>query len=68
MTVQELYDLTRKEGHDPRRVEIFLAEGLAAKGFQPKADPVAEVAFQGHAEGRRGWRGAYLVLEGAIHL
>lgn len=68
MTVQELYDLTRKEGHDPSRVEIFLGEGLPAEGVQPKADPVAEVAFQGHPEGQRGWRGAYLVLEGAIHL
>lgn len=60
MMVQELYDLTRKEGHDPRRVEILLAEGVPAEGIPSKADCIAEVAFAGHPEGRRGSGGAYL--------
>lgn len=54
MTVQELYDLTRKQA-DPRKVEIRL---------RPHDDEIAEVEFE---KEEQGWI-AYLVEEGAIHL
>ena len=54
MTVQDLYDLTRKKA-DPRKVEIRL---------RPHDDEIAEVEF---AE-EDGQVCAYLVEEGAIHL
>ncbi len=54
MTVQELYDLTRKEA-DPRKVEVRL---------RPHGDEIAEVEF----EKEDGQVFAYLIEEGAIHL
>lgn len=54
MTVQELYDLTRKEAN-PRNVEVRL---------RPRGDEIAEVEF----EKEDGQVFAYLVEEGAIHL
>lgn len=68
MTVQELYDATRKAGHDPRTVELFVAEGIPVGGGVFKGDVIVEVAFEEHPEKTRGWRGSYLVEEGAIHL
>jgi hypothetical protein len=61
MTVQHLYDLTRKAGHDPRKVELFLAESI------PSEDAAA-AASRAPARDRRAWRAAYLVTEGSIHL
>jgi hypothetical protein len=54
MTVQELFDLTRKKA-DPRKVEIRL---------RPHGDEIAEVEF----EETDGEVSAYLIEEGAIHL
>jgi hypothetical protein len=54
MTVQELYDLTKKTA-DPREVEIFL---------RPHDDEIAEAEF----EERDGQVSVYLIEEGAIHL
>jgi hypothetical protein len=54
MTVQELYDLTRKKA-DPRKVELRL---------HPDDDEIAEVEFQEDD----GEIHASLVPEGAIHL
>jgi hypothetical protein len=69
MTVQELYDETQKAGLDPRKVELFVSEGVPVEGGVPKGDVVAEVVFEEHPEEEdEGWRGAYLIEEGAIHL
>jgi len=68
MTVQELYDATRKAGHNPSKVELYVAEGIPFEGGVFKGDVIAEVAFEEHPEQTRGWRGAYLLEEGAIHL
>ena len=68
MTVQELYDMTRKAGHDPHKVELFLAEGIPSEDATVEGDGIAEVAFEKHPEERRTWRAAYLVTEGSIHL
>jgi hypothetical protein len=54
MTVQELYDLTRKKA-DPRKVELRL---------HPEDDPIAEVEF-GKEDGDVF---ANLITEGSIHL
>jgi hypothetical protein len=69
MTVQELYDETQKAGLDPRKVELFVSEGMPVKGGVPKGDVVTEVVFEEHPEEEdESWRGAYLIEEGAIHL
>jgi len=68
MTVQDLFNLVNKSKLDPRKVEIFLAEEIAEAGATIKGEGIAEVTFGDHPEARRGWRGAYLVEEGAIHL
>lgn len=54
MTVQELYDDTRKAGLDPRKVELFVAESIPVEGGIFKGGVVAEVAFEEHPEQTRG--------------
>ncbi len=54
MTVQELYELTRKKA-DPRKVELRL---------RPDGDEITEVEF----EKEEDQVFAYLIEEGAIHL
>jgi len=69
MTVQELYDETQKAGLDPRKVQLFVSEGMPVEGGGAKGDVVAEVVFEEHPqEEDESWRGAYLIGEGAIHL
>ena len=69
MTVQELYDETQKAGLDPRKVELFVSEGMPVEGGLLKGDVVVEVVFEGHPEeDDESWRGAYLIEEGAIHI
>ena len=69
MTVQELYDETLKAGYDPRKVELFVSEGMPVEGGVAKGEVVAEVVFEEHPEEEdESWRGAYLVEDGAIHL
>lgn len=54
MTVEDLYQLTRKAGCDPRKVEVRLRR---------HGDEIAEVEFE-----EDGQVCAYLIEEGAIHL
>ena len=62
MTVQELYDFTRKKA-DPRKVELRVRNNSLYAPV-PQGDEVAEVEF----EKEDGQVFAYLIEEGAIHL